>query len=312
MTELTTKQATQIAIPSEFQGFTEEEALGGMSPIQEGYLKSFKYFLSRPSMKARFQITNNETDEVAWEGSKITGAVIYYGHEVLRLKKGHVESVGKNESDFTDEENEILAVSYDAINSKGNFEINGYGKYLTKEYAELQGKMRRLYLIMVIPGKEYGTGTELVAASFSITTIKSFNALRKLLKGYSLPLPIVKTEIFFSDAKSESGQEYDRIDFGLMKKEDGSVLFSHKSREGYLSSPLGKPLLDNIILTHKAAVENAERSGFGSSATEKEVVGATTVEEPAQPAGSQFGEWVDEVKTQFKGTIVDPDEMPFL
>lgn len=300
MTDLTKQNETALVIPKEFQGFTEAEIMGGMNPIQEGYLKSFKYFLSRPTMKDKFKIVNNETDETVWEGSEIKGAVIYYGHEILRLKRGYVESLNKNEVDFTDEENEILAVTYDAHNSRGNFDANGYGAYLTKEHAEIQGKMRRLYLIMTLPGKEYGTGLDLVAASFSVTTIKSFNALRKVVKGYNLPLPILRTNIFFSEAKSKSDQEYDRVDFGLAKKEDGSVLFSHKSADAYKTSPYGVKMLEDIILTHKGAVENTERSGFGTAVTEKEI-----------PSSGQ--EFAESLKESFKGTDIDPnsDEMPF-
>lgn len=297
MSELA-KQSTAIEIPKEFEGFTEEEALGGMTPIQEGYLKSFKYFLSRPSMKAKFQIVNNETDEVVWEGAKIEGAVIYYGHEVLRLKKGHVESPGKNEVDFTDEENEILAVTYDAQNSKGNFESNGYGKYLTKEYADLQGKMRRLYIVMIIPSLKAQLGLELVAASFSVTTIKSFNALRKTVRSLGktpLPLPVLKTDIFFSEAKSESGQEYDRIDFALSRKPDGSLDFAHQSADAYRTSPRGVQLLNKIIETHKGAVQSVERSFVG----EREV-----------KAISSFDETVSAFTEGFKGKEVPADSVP--
>lgn len=275
MTEIA-KQNSALAIPKELQGFTEAEALGGMNPIQEGYLKGYKYFLTRPSMKGKFSIVNNDTNEEVWSGTEIKGAVIYYAHEVLRLKRGHVESPGKNEVDFTDEENEILAVTYDALKSKGNFEINGYGEYLAKEHADIQGKMRRLYIIMMIPGDEYKTNGDLIAASFSVTTIKSFNALRKSIKAYGmLPLPLLTTNIFFTEAKSESGQEYDRIDFALAKDPKGGLIFAHKTRDEYLKSPYGVKLLNDIILTHKAAVENTQSSGFGSVVTEKEVGGSS-------------------------------------
>jgi len=295
MTGLTTTNTTAMAIPKEWQGFTEEEANGGMAPVQESYLKSYRYFLSRPSMKAKFQIVDNETDKVVWEGAKIEGAVIYYGHEVVRLKKGHVGSPDKSEADFTDEENEILAVTYDPANSKGNFELNGYGKYLTKEYADLKGKLTRLYLVMMLPGKEYNTGLNLVAASFSVTTIKSFNSLRKAIKTYgAIPLPFFETEIFFSDAVSKSEQEYERIDFALRKDENELPIPKFKSPDAYRESKNGLGLLNAIIDTHKGAVQNAERSGFGSGIAEADVtVPAYSVE--------------DDIKDTFKGKeVADP------
>jgi hypothetical protein len=299
MTDLT-KQENKIAIPEAFKGFTEEEALGGMNPIQEGYLKSYKYFLSRPTTKGKFQIVNNDTQDIVWEGSEIKGAVIYYGHEVLRLKKGLVESPEKNEADYTDEEAEILAVTFDPQNSKGNFESNGYGRYLTKEFDHLQNKMRRLYVVMILPNPEYKTGLELVAASFSITTIKSFNSLRKSIRGYGmLPLPLVRSRLFFTESKSESGQLYDRVDFELETDGKGNLSYVHKSREDWLSSPRGKSLLDKIIETHKGAVENAERSG----GVEREVIsGESSV---------SMDEAAEIVKDKFHGTVVDDSDLPF-
>jgi hypothetical protein len=299
MSELTIKSnENKIMIPKEFQGFTEEEVLGGMAPVQESYLKSFKYFLTRPSMKAKFQIVDNTNDEVVWEGNEIQGAIIYYGHEVLRLKKGHVFSEGKNEADFTEEENEILAVTYDAARSSGNFNANGFGQYLSPKFKELQSKMRRLFLFMILP-KQYNTGSEVVAASFSITTIKSFNDLREKLKTYGpIPHPLVRVNIFFSDAKSKSGQEYDRVDFALTKGEDGGLKYSHSSREGYLKSEFGKSLLDKLILTHRAVVEYTENQTLPTVAI-------------TSNSGSKFEEYVEAVKDTFKGTEVEDDRIPF-
>ncbi len=299
MTDLTKQNETAVAIPKEFQGFTEEEVMGGMAPIQEGYLKSYKYFLSRPSLLGEFQIIDNATDEVIWEGSEIKGATIYYGHEVIRLKRGHVESPEKKENDFTDEENEILAVTYDPLNSKGNFEINGYGQYLTKEHEEIRGNMTRLYLFMILP-KSYKTGVDIVAASFSVTTVMSFNALRKVAKGYNIPLPLVRTNIFFSNAESKNKTKYQRIDFTLAKDADGNLQFAHPSIDVYRTSPYGVKMLNEIALTHRAAVENAEGSNFGTAVTEKEI-----------PSPGQ--EFAESLKESFKGTDVDPngDDMPF-
>lgn len=302
MTDLTTKQTdTGLVIPKEFAGFTSEETLGGMAPIQEGYLKSFRYFLNRPSTRTKFQIVDNQTNATVWEGDEIKGATIFYGHEIMRLKKGHVQNPGKNEADFTDEENEIVAVTYDKARSKGNFEANGYGKYLTNQFKDLHGKMTRLYLVMLIPGgKEntYGTGTELVAASFSVTTCKSFNALRKTAQSFNLPLPLMRARIFFSAAKSEGGQEYDRVDFEFLKDAKGTPVFSYKSPEAYRTSEFGVSMLNAIIDTHKAAVANAESGDFGGF-VEKETV-AYDVEA--------------DIKSTFKGEeVADPlgDEAPF-
>jgi hypothetical protein len=298
MTELAKQENKAMALPAAFQGFTEEEALGGMSPIQEGYLKSFKYFLSRPSTLGKFQIVNNATDEVVWEGDKIEKAVIYYGHEVMRLKRGHVEAHGKNEADFTEEENEILAVTYDPKKSKGNFESNGYGEYLTNLHKDIQGKMTRLYLVMIIPSLKDKIGVELVAASFSVTTSKSFRDLVKQKDQYGVPLPFLYANIGFKEDKSEKGQVYQRIVFDLPKDANGFPLPVFESREQYLSSKRGLNLLNEIILTHKGAVENAERSGFG---------GEKVVEAPA--SGSTFGDYV---KEEFHGTDVDPASVPNL
>jgi len=299
MAELAKQETKAMAMPSEFAGFTEEEALGGMNPVQEGYLKSYKYFLSRPTTKGKFQIVDNDTDTVVWEGSEIKGAIVYYGHEVLRLKRGQVESPDKSETEYTDEENEILAVTYDPFNSKGNFESNGYGKYLTKEFADLQGKMRRLYVIMILPGKEYGTGVELVAASFSITTIKSFNALRKSIKMYGmLPLPLVRTRLFFTEAKNDNGITYDRVDFELEKDDKGNLSFVHKSADAYRASERGASLLNKIVDTHKGAVENAERSGGG----EREVT----------PVNDTLNDMANYTQEKFKGTdVTNNDDLPF-
>jgi len=297
MNELQTKQTTAVALPAAFQGFTEEEALGGMSPIQEGYLKSFKYFLSRPSTLGKFQIVNNANDEVVWEGDKIEKAVIYYGHEVMRLKRGHVEAHGKNEADFTEEENEILAVTYDnPKKSKGNFELNGYGEYLTNLHKDIQGKMTRLYLVMIIPSLKDRIGVELVAASFSVTTSKSFRDLVKQKDQYGVPLPFLYVNIGFREDKSEKGQVYQRIVFDLPKDPNGFPIPVFKSREQYLASERGLNLLNEIIITHKAAVENAERYGFG---------GEKAVSE-APASGSTFGDYV---KEEFHGTDVDPSSV---
>jgi hypothetical protein len=314
MKDLAKQETKAVAIPAEFQGFTEEEALGGMNPIQEGYLKSYKYFLSRPSTLGKFQIVDNDTDQVAWEGDKIENAVIYYGHEVMRLKRGHVEAPGKQEADFTDEENEILAVTYDRA-SRGNFDANGYGQFLSKDHEDIHGKMTRLYIIMLIPSLKDKIGLELIAASFSVTTIKSFRDLMKLKKQYNVPLPYLYANIFFKEDKSEKGQVYQRIVFDFPKAENGFPKPVHKSREAYLESPRGLTMLNEVIETHKGAVEYAEKS-YGGASVVVEKEGIPSYSDIAAESKSTFTDvdhLADTVKSQFKGTEVDPnsDEMPF-
>jgi hypothetical protein len=301
MSNLTTQQQTAIAIPEGLRGFTQEEILGGMNPIVEGYRKSYKYFLSRPGTLGKFQVIDNSSEKVIWEGDKIEGAVIYYAHDIMRLKRGHVEAPGKPERDFTEDENSLLAITYDSVKSKGSFDANGYGEYLTNLHKDLHPKMKRLYVIMLLP-KSFGTGTEPVLASFSITTNKTFNALRKTTEMYGLPLPLFKTNIFFTEAKSENKEDYLRIDFEIVKDAKGQPVFTFDSRDKYVSSPYGAKLLNDIKETHEGAVRNAERSSFG---------GSSITVESSSPGISTFTELVGTVKDQFKGTEVDPNEMPF-
>lgn len=303
MTELTKKEETSLVIPKEFAGFTDEEALGGMAPISEGYMKSYRYFLSRPTLKDKFQIVDNETDQVVWEGSRIDKAIIYYGHEVMRLKSGYITSPDKKENDFDEEEKKILAVTYDPKKSKGNFEANGHGKYLTNEFKDLHGNMTRLYLIMIIPGLKDITNLEPIAASFSVTTVSSFKDLVKKKDGYRIPLPYVYSDIFFKEDKSKNGTTYDRITFDFPLK-DGFPVPVHKSREAYLASERGLKLLNQIIETHKAAVSNSESGSFGGFVEKEASSGeAYNVEE--------------DIKNTFKGTVVsdanvaDDDDVPF-
>jgi hypothetical protein len=305
MSNLTTQTTTAIAIPEGLRGFTQEEILGGMNPIVEGYRKSYKYFLSRPGTLGKFQVIENSTEKVIWEGDKIEGAVIYYAHDIMRLRRGHIEAPDKPERDFTEDEKTLLAITYDPLKSRGSFDSkydsNGYSKYLTSEFKDLHRKMKRLYVIMLLP-KSFGTGAEPVLASFSITTNKTFNALRKTTEMYGLPLPLFKTNIFFTEAKSENKEDYLRIDFGIVKDAKGGPVFTFDSRDKYVSSPYGAKLLNDIKETHEGAVRNAERSSFG---------GSSIAVESSSPGISTFTELVETVKDEFKGTEVDPNEMPF-
>lgn len=289
---------TGIAIPAKYMGFTEAEALGGMDQIQQGYFQSYKYTLTRPAIKAKFQIKNNQTDEIVWTGSEIKNAVIYYGHEVMRLKDGYISAPGTSEAHFTDEQNKNVAQTYDVKNSRGNFDLNGLGQYLGREYKELHVKMIRLYLFMILPENVYCTGTDVVAASFSVTTVKSFNALRNSIKDHGMfPLPFIKCSLGFEDAKTESGQEYQRIVFNIEQKDD-LPNFSFKSREMYLTNSYGLPLLNKIIDTHKGAIESTESSSFGGRelvVSHRDVLSAATAIT------------ADGVKETFKGTEVDDE-----
>jgi hypothetical protein len=322
MKDLAKQETKAVAIPEAFKGFSDEEVLGGMDPIQEGYLKSFRYFLSRPTLKDKFQIVDNTTDEVVWEGNRIEKAVIYYGHEIMRLKAGYISAPDKKENDFDDEEKKILAVTYDSgknakgeYKSRGNFDSNGYGEYLTNLHKDIQGNMTRLYLIMILPGLKDVINLEPVAASFSVTTVSSFKEFVKKKDGYGIPLPYVYSDIFFKEDKSKNGTTYDRIVFDF-PMEDGFPIPVFKAREAYLRSERGLTLLNEIKDTHKAATEYAENSGGGSvlAIVEKEEI--PSFSDLAAENKSTFTDvdhLADTVKSQFKGTEVDPnyDEMPF-
>jgi hypothetical protein len=154
---------------------------------------------------------------------------------------------------------------------------------------------------MLLP-KSFGTGGEPVLASFSITTNKTFNAFRKDTEVLGLPIHLFRANIFFTEAKSENKEDYLRIDFGIVKDAKGQPVFTFNSREEYLNSPYGLNLAKKIEATHEGAVRNAERSSFG---------GSSIAVESSSPGISTFAELVGTVKDQFKGTEVDPNEMPF-
>jgi hypothetical protein len=320
MKDLAKQETKAVAIPEAFKGFSDEEVLGGMDPIQEGYLKSFRYFLSRPTLKDKFQIVDNTTDEVVWEGNRIEKAVIYYGHEIMRLKSGYITSPKKSDNEFDDEEKKILAVTYDSAKnakgeykSRGSFDSNGYSEYLTNLHKDIHGKMTRLYLVMIIPSIK-NLNLEPVAASFSVTTVSSFKEHVKNKKIYNVPLPYLYSNIFFEEDKAKNGTVYDRIVFDFPMK-DGFPLSVFENREAYLNSKRGVTLLNEIQDTHKAATEYSENSG-GSGSIVVEEEGIPSYSDLAAESKSTFTDvdhLADTVKSQFKGTEVDPnsDEMPF-
>ena len=299
----TTTTTTTTAIPAEYMGFTEAEALGGMDQIQQGYFQSYKYTLTRPTIKSNFQIKNSQTDEIVWTGSEIKNAVIYYGHEVMRLKDGYISAPGKDEANFTDDENKFVAQTYDPKNSRGNFDANGLGEYLGREHEGLHKRMIRLYLFMILPEEIYCTGTDVVAASFSATTVMSFKALRTSFTAEGLfPLPFIKCSIGFEGAKSLVGKEYDRVVFRMQKKDD-LPHFSFKSREMYLTNAYGLPLLEKIIDTHNGAIESTESISFGGKelvVSHRDVLSAAT------------SITADGVKETFKGTEVEDEATKLL
>jgi hypothetical protein len=111
-----------------------------------------------------------------------------------------------------------------------------------------------MFFFMGIPG--ILPAGSLAAASFGITSSKSFNAALSTLNRVGLPLPSVRTVISLQKEKTDAGEDYSRVIFDVLS--GGQPRMTCKNREDYLSKI--KPVLDKIIATHRGAIEQAEKS----------------------------------------------------
>lgn len=263
------KPVGSMLIPSDFGEFTEEEAQCGMGSAQTSYTKSFPFFMR--ANRGKFELRDNATDEVVWSGHEIKHAIVYYGHQVMQLRKGHVMGLQTDKTTWTDEESAFVALSYDA-KSRGNFDRNGFGSFLDASHKDLHKKMKRQYVFMICPALPSKFGV--IACSFGISSSKGFNNLRKELDRLSrtdadgsvvkanLPLPFVHVDIGFIADKNDANIEYDRMTFDLSRDEKGGIISAFKNADDYRKSEIGLSLLNKIIASHRAAVESCENGSM--------------------------------------------------
>ncbi len=288
--ELMQTTGSQLVVPASFleNGFTEDEALSGMPPADQSYLKSFPYFIR--SKNGSFEIRDNAKDEPVWSGNEIKGAIVYFGHEISRLKLGHVKGLQTDEKTWSDEDKEVVAISYDR-QSQGNFPFGGHESFLGRQHKDIHPKMKRLYIFIVAPSLKLENKFGVIAGSFGISTAKGFSGVRKeldqltipvtengktVMKKANLPLPFVKVDIKFVPETNANGDDFQRITFEFSKNEKtGGLDFAFKSPQHYRESGMGLALLEKIIESHKAAVELAEKNQLmmSSGQSEKTVQG---------------------------------------
>lgn len=288
-----TEQALVVA--GDHGGFTEQEAVDGMPPVVQSYVKSYPFFLR--SDNGTFELRDNrkeDKDSVVWTGPAIDSAVLYLGHHTKTLRLGDVRGLETDSDTWSDEDKELVALSYDA-RSKGNFEINGYGDYLRKPLWDKVGT--RLYVFGIF--KNLPSGLNPVACSFGITadSIKkpgSFSNLRLQIERIRLgngepanfPLQYLVCELHHTPDKDATGKKsYQRVAFGLAKK-DGKIMTAFDSKEQYLKDPRGLEMFRKIKKTHDAAVEYAESGSMPMS---------NGVQKPVNHAASPDSEFKDDV-----------------
>lgn len=282
-----------IQAPDAWKGFSEEEALGGMAPVFQGYVKKYKYFMYSNNAGG-FAMIDNESDKeifVSEIGQKIK-AIILFAHHVKVLQKGHLARLTDSPSKWTDEMKEVMAMSYDDA-SPGNFIVNGFENYLKKPDREFTST--KLYVIAIFP--DLPSGMEPVVCSFGITSdspkrpntiattrleLSQFN--RKA--GINIPLNFVYCAMFFVADKNANEETYQRPGFMLPKNNDGLPYPVFESIEQYRKSAIGEKLLREVIQNHKEAVRAKEldRSSV-----------------PVKPAESQYNNSFDDLG----------DEIPF-
>lgn len=263
-TEIEKSSDLPIQVPDAWKGFTEEEALGGMAPVFQGYVKKYKFFMYSNNAGG-FAMIDNETDReviVSEIGQRIK-AIILFAHHVKILQKGHEARLTDSPSKWPEEMKEVLAMSYDDA-SPGNFIVNGFENYLKKPDREFTST--KLYVIAVFP--DLPSGWEPVICSFGITSdspkrpntlstarlaLSQFN--RK--SGANIPLNFVYTEMFFVADKNANEETYQRPGFSLPTK-DGIPYPAFNSIEHYRAHISGEKLLREVIKNHKEAVRAKE------------------------------------------------------
>jgi len=253
-----------IQVPKEWQGFTEDEALGGMAPVFQGYVKKYKYFMYSNNAGG-FAMIDNEADKeifVSEIGQKIK-SIILFAHHVKVLQRGHVERLTDSPSKWPEEMKEVLAMSYDDA-SPGNFIVNNFENYLKKPDREFTST--KLYVIAIFP--DLPSGWEPVICSFGITSdspkrpntlatarlaLNQFN--RK--SGANLPLQFVYVEMFFVADKNANDETYQRPGFSLPNKE-GIPFPAWNSVAHYKAHHAGEKLVREVIRNHEEAVKAKE------------------------------------------------------
>lgn len=255
--------STGMVISGNFD-FTEDEALAGMSPVIQGYMKSYRYFMR--SINGVFEIRDNQTDEIIEKLETIDKAIIIYAHHTKTLTRGAMQGrIGKM-SEWPDEDRDLVALSYDE-KSKGSFVIAGVEDYLRKPL--WSAVKTRVFVFAMFPSLK--TGSEVVACSFGITTdtVKKPGSLAnyRLAIGNirksdgqpaNLPMQFLLGEIYHVPDENEDGEGYRRVCFRLKMNKNGSPCLAYTDAQTYREHPRGMQLHAKVKKSHDIAVEYAE------------------------------------------------------
>lgn len=264
------KDPNELKLAGNFN-LTEDEVEGGMDEGGQGYLDQYPFRIRLS--QSDFEVIDTKTEQKVWVGRELPG-IIHYGHSVYRLHRGTVEGLPGDRKTWPEDMQEVVAMSFgspfgEAQKSRGNFDANGYGQYLdNKELRKLVKK--RLYLFLRLPQKV--NGGALAAATFGGSALIPFGAYHSKIKGMNSPLPLVKSVLYTEKAKNENDEEYSALRIRPLLDAEGNIATSVPTDEEYRKNI--KPVLDQIIETHKFAMKRLE----GQSVIER------TVSSSGQPA----------------------------
>jgi hypothetical protein len=233
----------------------ELEAGGGLDSINPSKIFNHRIVVTAGET-GQFAIKRQEDDKIVLTSESFDG-IILHGHRVYRLYQwmidGLHEQPGFDKTNLTDDESQILAISYDSPkNSRGSFDISGHGKWLDnpKLFKVLQ-RYSRLFIYMLVPGqveKDTGKPFGVVYGSFSVSAANAYNNLILQKQSKNMVLPYCLTKFGLQDAESAKGDKYKKVVFTLGEQYGDIEVLRQRI----------KPLFMEARELHRNLVENTQ------------------------------------------------------
>ena len=205
----------EIAIPEGYGTFTNEQiAAGQLDTGGGGYLSNFKYTVRLRNTGGKLAVYKGE--ELVGEYDNLA-IILYYAHQVWRLRKGTTTGLTGDRSLWPDEMRGLVAQTYENPFSRregcrGNFDPE-YSDYLDLKEAR-KGVEKRIFVFMSIP--DIMPAGEVAVASFGFTAHDSLTALSNKFEGLNMPLSAAHVNLGTTTATNDNNQGYPVPQFTIM------------------------------------------------------------------------------------------------